>query len=547
MINANEYAELHTHSFFSLLDGVSSPEALVAYAHDLGLRSLALTDHNSLAGAIRFWKAAQRPSASPEEALHPIFGAEVDLENDRHHLTLLAENQQGYASLCRLLTAAHLGNNGHPERPVVTLSARPDFGRVSEGSHSAAGAKSDKELWPGKGTPAVTWELLDAHHRGLIALTGCRRGPVAAALRERQPEQATAAAAQLRDIFGRDHVWVELQHHYLPDDDRLVRALLRVSHSLDLPCIATNNVHYTLRSGSRLRDALIAIDRNLSLTEARRAGFLPSNSNYYLASPDEMARRFAELPDALRNTLAIAERCNVSLDFSQRRLPPFPCHLPPSGTGEEGVTEFTYLYQLGHAGLPGRYPDLKPAVLKQLAHELAVIEQAGLAGYFLIVWDIVRFAREQGIRCQGRGSAANSIVAYLLGITAVDPLAHNLLFERFLSADRFTTPDIDIDFAADRREEVIQYVYEKYGAEHTAMVCNVVTFQARSAVRDLGKALDFPLPVVERQRGDQHPADVNGEVARAVLDLPHQVSEHADGVVARGVRSRRLSRRDALA
>jgi error-prone DNA polymerase len=253
--------------------------------------------------------------------------------------------------------------------------------------------------------------------------------------------------------------------------------------------VATNDVHYATRRGSMLHDVLAAIRHNTSLTILHREGLLPVNSSRYLASPAEMARRFRELPEAIANSVYIAQRCQVSLDFSNQRLPRF--------ITSNGESEFAYLYRLCHDNLTARYPELRPAVLKQLAHELDVIEQAGLAGYFLIVWDIVNFARTQQIRCQGRGSAANSIVAYLLNITSIDPLQHNLLFERFLSADKFTTPDIDVDFAADRREEVIQYVYKRYGAAHTAMVCNTVTYRARSALRDLGKALDFPLPVVE--------------------------------------------------
>ncbi|MEP7200921.1 MAG: PHP domain-containing protein, partial [Chloroflexota bacterium] len=469
------YAELHCHSYFSLLDGASSPESLVARAKELGLRALALTDHDSLAGAIRFWKAARQAE------LHAIIGAEVTLADDSH-LTLLAENQDGYANLCRLLTLAHLQQPTTDDRPTTAISGSS----VAVGGQRSAVSAG----WLGKGEPKLTWDALAQHHDGLLCLSGCRRGVVAASALRGQVEQATANAVRLRDIFGREQVWVELQHHQLPDDDRLVRGLMQVARPLDLPCVATNNVHYATREASRLRDALIAIRHNQSLTETRRAGLLPLNSNYDLVSPDAMLKKFRDTQYAIRNTLSIAERCHVSLDFSEQRLPAF--------VAPDGLTEFAYLYQLCHSGLPHRYPHLTPAVLKQLAHELAVIEQAALAGYFLVVWDIVRFAREQGIRCQGRGSAANSLVAYLLGITSVDPLQHNLLFERFLSADRYTTPDIDLDFAADRREEVIQYVYNRYSVVHTAMVCNVVTYQARSAVRDLGKALDFPLPVIDR-------------------------------------------------
>ena len=203
-----------------------------------------------------------------------------------------------------------------------------------------------------------------------------------------------------------------------------------------------------------------------------------------------MAHIFRTRPDALANTVVIADRCRATVDFSAQRLPHFAT--------PQGQSEFAYLYELCHDNLPRRYPDLRPQVLTQLAHELAIIECAGLAGYFLIVWDIMRFARQQGIRGQGRGSAANSIVAYLLAITSIDPLRHNLLFERFLSEDKFTAPDIDLDFDTSRRDEVIHYVYATYGRDHTAMVTNFVTFQARSALRDLAKVLDFPAPVIDR-------------------------------------------------
>jgi error-prone DNA polymerase len=447
-------AELHCHSYFSLLDGASAPEALVAEAARLGISALALTDHHSLAGAVRFWVAAR------QAGIHPILGAEVALGGDGGgHLTLLAETQEGYANLCQLLTAAHL-------------------------------QEDESDGWPGKRPPFLDWESLARHHQGLLILTGCRQGVVADPLLRGKPEAAAAAAGQLLDIFGRDRLWLELQHHHLPEDDWLVRGLLALSRRLRLPTVATGNVHYATQEYSRLRDCLIAISHNQTLTEARRAGHLPFNSSYHLSSPQAVAERFHEHPEAVLATVEIASRCQASLDFADRRLPHF--------TATGGLSEFEYLYRLCHQNFTWRYPHLSPQVLKQLAHELDVIERAGLAGYFLIVWDIVRFAREQGIRCQGRGSAANSLVAYLLGITSIDPLQHNLLFERFLSDDNHTMPDIDLDFAADRREEVIQYVYHQYGREYTAMVCNVVTYQARSALRDIAKTLNFPPPVIDR-------------------------------------------------
>ncbi|HXF63378.1 MAG TPA: error-prone DNA polymerase [Caldilineaceae bacterium] len=512
MTSAPSYAELHCHSYYSLLDAASSPEALVEAAQRLGLRALALTDHDSLAGAVRFWTAARRAE------LHPILGAEVTLA-DGHHLTLLAETQSGYSNLCRLITTSRLDH----------LSDAPD-------------------TWLGKSAPALTWERLAQHTAGLICMTGCRQGPVAAPLRQGDKEQARRNLHRLYDLFGRDHLFVELQRHQRAGDDRLIRQLCDLAYALALPIVATNNVHHATVEGGPLRDALIAVRHHMTLTEARQAGLLPDNRCAALASPQAMARRFAERPDALENSVAIAERCQVSLDFSNRRLPTFPT--PP------GISEYAYLYELCHAALPRRYPQLHRQVINQLAHELDIIDKAGLAGYFLIVWDIVREARARGIRCQGRGSAANSIVAYLLAITSIDPLAHDLLFERFLSEDKFTPPDIDLDFAADRREEIIQYVYGRYGADHTAMVANTVTYQARSGLRDLAKALGFPLPLIDKlaQRLDthscqaaadalmtqvedasaHHPLRLLAELLRQIDGVPRHLGIHSGGMLITG-------------
>ncbi|MCO5208740.1 MAG: DNA polymerase III subunit alpha [Caldilinea sp.] len=525
------YAELHCHSYFSLLDASSSPEDLAARAAELGLSALALTDHDSLAGAVRFALAARRAG------LHAIFGAEVTLE-DGVHLTLLAETQEGYGNLCRLVTASRIkgqlatvngqlstggaqrGMQGRIEqlnrrrsaingqwseengqRSTVNCQLSTDRTTAPSSSHPLTPSSphlhipSSPHSWPGKVEPALAWDVLATHTAGLIALSGCRGGPVAAPLLRGDETAALAALHRLLDLFGSRQLYVEVQHHDLPDDDRLVRRLLRLVHGTGVPVVATHNAHYATRDRSMARDVLIATRHNMTLLEARRAGHLPLNSNYALLAPAAMARRFAERPDAIAATLAIAERCQVSLDFSAQRLPVFVFDL------QSPISPFQHLYELCHANLPKRYPDLRPAVLKQLAHELDLIEQAELAEYFLVVWDIVHFSRAQGIRCQGRGSAANSIVAYLLGITSIDPLAHNLLFERFLSSDKFTMPDIDIDFAADRREEVIQYVYAKYGHSHAAMVCNHVTYQARSALRDIGKALGLPEESITRIQG----------------------------------------------
>ncbi len=441
---APQYVELHCHSYFSFLDGASSPEALIERAATLGYQALALTDHNGLYGAIRFWQAAIR------RGIKPLVGAELTLA-DGNHLTILAETQMGYANLCRLISTAQLAGQ--------------------------------------KGQPELTWDTLAQHSRGLLCLSGCRKGAIASALLAKDRTAAYSAAERLYAIFA-DRFWIELHHHYLPTDATLLAESVALAQRLGIPYVATNNVHYAARPGQWLHDILTCVQYHTTLPEALASGLLHPNSELFLKAPEDMTTLFADLPQALRNTLCIAERCQVDLDFSRQQLPSFPV--------PAGHTSLSYLRALCEEGLQRKFAPVTSRARAQLAHELSVIEHTGLAGYFLVVWDIVRFARSQGIRCQGRGSAANSLVAYLLDITPVDPLRHNLLFERFLSEGTHTMPDIDVDFGADRREEVIQYVYERYGQEHVAMVCNVVTYRARSALRDVAKALAFPPDVIDR-------------------------------------------------
>lgn len=435
------YAELHCHSCFSLLDGASTPEALVERATDLGIPALALTDHDGLYGAVRFSVAAQ------EHGLHPVFGAEVTLEGDSH-LVLLAENRVGWANLCALISKAQLG-----------------------------GSKGQARL-------KLSW--LRGRTEGLIAFTGCRKGRVPSLLLAGDRDKALAALRTLKALFGPRNLYVELQHHLHREDDGVNADLAELAATLHLPLVATHNVHYATRDGHRLHDVLVAIRHNLPLEEAQP--YLRPNSEYFLHAPAEMAARFAAYPEALAHTLEIAERCRVALDFRRDALPPQPDHADPDAR----------LADLCRAALPVRYPHNRGQAERQLAHELQVIRQTRLAGYFLLVWDIVRFARDRGILVRGRGSAANSIVAYLLGITNVDPLEHDLLFERFLSPETRVMPDIDLDFCARRREEVIQHIYEHYGESHVGMVCTYVTYQERSAARDVGKALGFPPDLLDR-------------------------------------------------
>ena len=338
----------------------------------------------------------------------------------------------------------------------------------------------------------VTWDDLTTHRAGLIALSGGRQSLIAQHLLTGRFETAQETARRIREIFGPDHFFIELQRQSRPGDERLVQALLALAERENLPVVATNDVHYATRDGHRLYDVLVAIRHLATLEEShhQRRG----NSEAHLKSAAEMARLFADRPDALAHTLEIAARCNVTLRHGVQDLPKFP--VPSSFAGDE--EQSIYLRWLCQAALIRRF-GAEPGERARgtLDHELSVIGQLGLANYFLIVWDIMRFARSQGIRCQGRGSAANSLVAYLLEITPIDPLAHDLVFERFLSQERPSLPDIDIDFDALRREEVIQYVYQRYGRDHAAMACTFVTFQSRSAIRDVGRSLDFPPDLID--------------------------------------------------
>ncbi len=503
------YVELHCHSCFSFLDGSSTPEALLDRALDLGMPALALTDHDGLYGAVRFYTEAQR------RGLRPILGAELTLASEEH-LVLLAENGEGYANLCWLISHAQLAESkGHARLPLAQL--------------------------PG-------------HHGGLIALTACRQGPVARPLLAGDRTGALAALRQLQGIFPPGYLYVEVQNHLRREDADLAAHIAELAAEVGLPLVATNDTHYATRDGHRLADVLKAIDRNVTLDEAQE--WLRPNSEWYLKPTEEFAPLFANLPQALANTLEIAERCRVEIAFREQALPPH--------AGAEAQPADDRLAELCRVGFAVRYDPAGPAGARRVAaeaqmlHELAVIRQTTLAGYFLLVWDIVGYAKAQGIQVRGRGSAANSIVAYVLGITNVDPLLHNLLFERFLSAESRVMPDIDLDFCARRREEVIQYVYTHYGEEHVGMVCNYVTYRKRSAARDVGKALGMAQDVLDglakRMRGISRlgieeatedtleaPDGVSGRAWRRFLGLcddiqglPRHLSIHVGGMVITG-------------
>jgi error-prone DNA polymerase len=455
------YAELHCRSNFSFLTGASHPEELAARGAELGLAAMALTDRDGVYGAVRFAKAA-KPTT-----LGAITGVELTLDapelrpKRRRDLTpeesarqprivLLAEDARGYANLASAISAAQL-----------------------------RGKKRDARL---------RLADLEGKCEGLVALSASHHGWAEEALERGDTSSARERAAALRDLFG-GRFYFELQHHLRPEDARTILAQVALANELGIPYVATNGVAYATREDALLCDVLTCVKYGTSLQKA--GTLLLPNHEFYLKSAAQMARIFAPYPDAIANTLAIAERCTFRLDKLAGQFPLFP--IPAGESSTHG-----YLRTLVAAGARRRYGDPLPVkVERQLEYELGIIARMDLAGYFLVVWDISRAAEERGVLCQGRGSAANSAVCYALGITAVDPIGMDLLFERFLSEERNEIPDIDIDFAHQDREKVIQYVYDRYDREHAAMTAEVITYRTRSAIRDIGKALGLSLAQVD--------------------------------------------------
>ncbi len=436
------YVELHCHSAFSLLDGASLPEELARRAAGLDMPALALTDHDGLYGAVRFVRACER------EGIKPLVGAELILQGGCH-VTLLAMDMAGYSNLCRVITAAQL-----------------------------AGVK---------GRPVLTWDMLADHSGGLICLSGCREGELARYVRGSNFGAAQLAAGRYLEVFGRDRFVVELQHMMYPEDTALCSGLASLARECGVGCVATNNVHYARKEGHRLHDVLTCICTRSTLDDCTE---LKLNTEFYLKTHEEMWSLFREYPAALCMTAELAQRCNVTLEFSGYRFPEYP--LP------EGETAESYLAGVCREGVRRRYGDMTEEVASRVAHELDLIARLGLSGYFLIVRDIMEYAERHGIPAQGRGSAANSVIAYVLGITKVDPIRNRLFLGRFLNDEMSSIPDIDIDVSTAHREQLIRYVYEKYGKEHAAMVCTYITFQSRNALREVGKVLGMPVHVVDR-------------------------------------------------
>jgi error-prone DNA polymerase len=520
------YAELHCHTSFSFLHGASPAEDLVDRAIELGLSGLAITDHDGLYGVVRLASAAEAAG------LRPVIGIEIELRDaavpDPARIVVPAPRSRVRRTSAGGVEPTGDGSVGEgiPGRPRPLRRRLPGhravvkedlrgvgprqrgphlvlLARNATGYRSLCRLVSRANLDGTKRVPRFSQALLAEHAEGLIALSGGRESEIVRRLRVGDRVGAREVARRYAGTFvdggTTTGFHLELSHHLLPDDDWLVAETVDLARELGLPVVVTNDVHYARPEDREMHDVLTAIGHGRTLDTL--ADLRRPDGESYLKSATELAALApgtGELGEGVAHAWAegiatageIAAACSVDLGFERYRFPGFPV--------PKGETPFSYLVDLCQAGVRRRYHPVSPTVVRQLAHELDVIERTGLAEFFLICWDLMRFAKEQGIPAQGRGSAADSIVAYALGITRVDPIRHNLLFERFINEGRTTYPDVDIDFSSERREEVIQYVYGRYGEAHTGMVCNLVTYRARSAVREVGYALGFPRPLVDR-------------------------------------------------
>ena len=490
------FHEFHARSAFSFLEGASQPETMIRRAAEIGMETLAITDRDG------FYGSARAHHAAVECGVRAVVGAMIRLDGNAAFPVLCA-TRDGYRNLSRHLTGVHLGEaNGRdpfPKGPGEWVADDEALPLISSSFHSPD---------------------------GLIALTGDREGPVCAPLLRGDRAAALHAAEKLAACFGHGNVFVELTRHGLRDDRRLNRHLMDLAAHLKLPLLASNAPLFATRGDRRLGDAFTCLRHHLPLDQAGR--LLEPNGERHLKSPREMAECFADVPEAVSNTARLADRIGFTLENLDYRFPDF--------RDEQGVPlspecQAALLAELSHAGAKRRYGTLTEKVRHQIDHELAMIRRLGFSGYFLIVHDLVGFARSRGILCQGRGSAANSAVCYALGITAVDPVGCGLLFERFLSENCKSWPDIDIDFpSGERREEVIQYLFRKHGARNAAMTANVITYRAKSAFREMSKVLGFPPSVADRFSNSPGAYHGEGE-ARADMDRREEFEERVSSIL----------------
>jgi DNA polymerase III subunit alpha len=452
------FVHLHVHSEYSLLDGFSNIKKLVARAKEMGMPAVALTDHGTMFGVIDFYNAATAAGIKPIVGVEAYMAArgmserDAQLDKKSSHLLLLAENETGYRNLLQIASAAQLNGFYY--------------------------------------YPRVDHEFLAQHAEGIICTSGCMSAEIPRMIQDGNLDAARRQLDWYYEVFGPERFFLELQQHDIPELDQINKILLDLGKRYEARFVATNDVHYINKEDARLQDIMLAIQTGCVLSDPNRMR-MTSNS-YHLRSPQEMQAIFGEVPGALDNTLLIAERCNIDLGFKGYRLPQFDV---PAGYSAD-----SYLRQLCESGLQRRYGPRAgdPVVRQRLEYELGIIHQMGFDTYFLIVWDLCRYAREQGIWYNARGSAAGSIVAYTLDITLVDPIEHGLIFERFLNPGRISMPDIDLDFRDDRRAEMLEYTAHKYGDDKVAQIITFGTLGARAAIRDVGRVMDIPLTEVDR-------------------------------------------------
>ena len=510
------FTHLHVHTEYSLLDGSSKIKELAVRAKELGMDSMAITDHGAMYGVIDFYRAAR------EAGIKPILGCEVyvapgsrfDRENvhgeDRYyHLVLLAENNEGYQNLMKIVSKGYV--DGFYYKPRVDM------------------------------------EVLKTYHKGIIALSACLAGEVPRFLARGLYEEAKEAVLKYQEIFGRGNYFLELQDHGIPMQRQVNQGVIRLSRELDIPLAATNDCHYINAEDWEAHDILLCIQTGKKVADENRMRY--EGGQYYVKSEEEMRELFSYIPEAIDNTAKIAERCNVEIEFGVTKLPRY--EVP------EGYDSWGYLNHLCSEGFKERYPEDDGTLKERLEYELGVIKSMGYVDYFLIVWDFINFARSHGIAVgPGRGSAAGSIVSYCLKITNIDPIRYQLLFERFLNPERVSMPDIDVDFCYERRQEVIDYVVEKYGKDQVAQIVTFGTLAARGVIRDVGRVMDLPYSLCD-QVSKMVPAELNItldlalkknpelkalydtdeqvhkliDMSRRLEGLPRHTSMHAAGVV----------------
>ena len=452
------FAHLHVHTEFSLLDGSNKIKEYVRYVKELGMDSAAITDHGVMYGVVDFYKAAKEAGINPVigcevyVAPHSRFDRELTGGEDRYyHLVLLAENNTGYANLVKIVSKGF--TEGYYYRPRVDM------------------------------------EVLEQYHEGIIALSACLAGEVPRYIQKGLVEEAKKAALKYQAVFGKDNYFLELQDHGIPAQQSVNSVLLRMSKELDIPLVATNDVHYTYAEDAQPHDVLLCLQTGKKVADEDRMRY--EGGQYYVKSEEEMKGLFPYAWEAVENTQRIADRCHVEIEFGNYKVPRYDA--------PQGYDSWTYLNKLCQDGMKERYPDDDGTLQERLRYELDTIRNMGFVDYFLIVWDYINYCRESGIAVgPGRGSAAGSIVSYCLKITNIDPIKYNLLFERFLNPERVSMPDIDVDFCFERRQEVIDYVGQKYGSDRVVQIVTFGTMAAKGVIRDVGRVMDLPYAYVDR-------------------------------------------------